>query len=230
MKALLILLPLILLAGCDKANEVAAGVIGDDIPRQSAKFQAATAARDWRAIAAEPVVPCAKEQEACGRLHAMHADACLNLAMAARTSTFLSCPSPEGEVPAWLACADRDFRAASGLLPTAERAGALAGRSNALFCRAEAMQTSAGVAVVTEAERDGSAAGSANGLLWAARSAAYQARNGAGSPDARCRSLRRARDLAARGAGMGDATMRAGYDGLRAEIADLRRTLPSCTL
>lgn len=230
MKALTILLSLAFLASCDKANEISAGVIGDDIARQTSAFQRATQARDWTAIANEPVVDCAKEPVACGRLHAMHGDACLNLAMAARSNPIIACPPPEPAVTARLTCADRDFSAAAGLLSGAERAGAKAGRANALFCRAEGLSTVAGVPAAAEAEREGGEAGSPAGLLWAARSAAYQAQANAGSATQRCGALRRANDLVRRGGAMGDAVTRPGYDAMRAEIARMRASIPSCTL
>lgn len=230
MRAFLILLPLVLLASCDKANEVAAGAIGDDVARQTSVFQRATQERNWSAIANEPVTDCAKEPTACGRLHAMHGDACLNLAMAARTNTIIACPPPTGEVTARLTCADRDFATANRLLSGSERAGALAGRANALYCRAEGVATVAGVPVAAEAERDGTAANTAVGLLWAARGAAYQAQAAAGTPQARCGALRRALDLVGRGSALGDATMTGAFNGLRTEITGMRRSIPSCTL
>ena len=67
MKALLLL---VLVVACDQANQTAAGIIGDDVARQTSAYQRATDARDWRAIADEPVVDCAKEPGACGPMPA----------------------------------------------------------------------------------------------------------------------------------------------------------------
>jgi len=227
---LLVLLPIALLVGCDKVNEVSAGVRGDEIARQTSAFQRATQERNWRAIADEQVADCAKEPTACGRLHAMHGDACLNLAMAARSSTMIACPPPTGEVTAHLSCADRDFSAASRLLSGTERAGALGARANALYCRAEGVATVAGLPMAAEAEREGTGANTPVGLLWGARGAAYQAQAAAGSAQARCEALRRALALVNRGAAIGDAGTRTAYNGLRTEIDGARRSIPSCTL
>jgi hypothetical protein len=219
---------LLLLAGCDQANQVAAGVIGDDIARQTSAFQRATAAGDLRAVADEPVVDCKAEPEACGKLHGMRANACLTLAMNARTSPLAACPPSGAEVARWLDCADADYAAALPMLAPAARPGAQANRANALYCRAEGRTVGMGQADAAAAEQAGSQAGEAVGLLWAARGAVFQARSGASGD--RCAALRRASALATRGSGLGNAATTPGFTALRADINVLRPTIPGCTI
>jgi hypothetical protein len=230
MKSLAILLSLLVLGACDQANQLAAGAIGDQVARQTSAFQRATAAGDWRAIAAEPVVECQREPEACGKLHGMRANACLTLAMEARTDRRIACPAPGAEVNAWLDCAVRDYAAALPMLPPAQHPGTNANRANALYCRAEGKTVVGGLTDAGAAEQVGTQSGDALGLLWAARGAMLQARAGAGAPATRCAALGRANTLAARGVTMGNPTANAGFDGVRADIAALRPTIAGCSL
>ncbi len=230
MKALPALLSLLLLAACDQANQTAAGIIGDDVARQTSAYQRATEAGNWRAIAGEPVVDCAKEPEACGKLHGMRANACLTLAMERRTSPRAACPGPDPEVNAWLDCASRDYAAALPMLGADKRPGTQTNRANALYCRAEGKTAVGGLMDAAAAEDMGARAGTALGLVWAARGAMAQARAGAGLPGPRCDALHRAQTLAAAGAAMGDPVANATFDGIRADIAALVTSIPRCAL
>lgn len=230
MKALPALLSLLLLAACDQANQTAAGIIGDDVARQTSAYQRATEAGNWRAIADEPVVDCAKEPEACGKLHGMRANACLTLAMERRTSPRIACPAPDPEVNAWLDCASHDYAAALPLLAPDKRPGTATNRANALYCRAEGKTAIGGLTDAVAAEDLGARAGTALGMVWAARGAAAQGRIGAGLPGPRCDALHRADALASRGLSMGDPVANAALDALRADIAALATTIPRCAL
>lgn len=230
MKALVALLSVSLLVGCDQANQLAAGAIGDDIARQTSAFQRAAEARNWRAIADEPVVDCAKEPAACGKLHGMRANACLTLAMDQRTSPRAACPGADAAVTTWLDCAEREYATAMPLLEAEKRPGAAADRANALYCRAEGKTVVGGLMDAQTAEQAGTQSGTPIGLLWAARGAVLQARSGVGQAATRCTALRRAGDLTRRGAGMGNPVANAGFDGVRADIAALQSSIPGCSL
>lgn len=230
MKALPALLSLLLLVSCDQANQTAAGIIGDDIARQTSAYQRATEAGNWRAIADEPVVDCAKEPEACGKLHGMRANACLTLAMERRTNPRIACPAPDAEVNAWLDCASRDYAAALPLLGADKRPGTATNQAAALYCRSEGKTAVGGLTDAAAAEDLGARAGTALGLVWAARGAAGQARAGAGQPGPRCDALHRAQALATRGSALGDPAAKAALDGVQADIAALAPTIPRCAL
>jgi hypothetical protein len=227
MKALLLL---VLVVACDQANQTAAGIIGDDVARQTSAYQRATEARDWRAIADEPVVDCAREPEACGKLHGMRANACLTLAMERRASPRAACPGPDPEVNAWLDCASRDYAAALPMLGADKRSGTETNQANALYCRAEGKTAVGGLMDAAAAEELGARAGTALGMVWAARGATAQARAGAGLPGPRCDALHRAQALASRSLSMGDPVANAALDALRADIAALAPTIPRCAL
>lgn len=216
------------LTACEQANPIAARVIGDDVARQTAAFQGATEAKNWRAIADEPVVDCTAEPDACGKLHGMRANACLILAMDARTNPRATCPGASADVSRWLDCADREYAAALPMLAASVRGGAAANRANALYCKAEARTVATGQSDAAAAEQAGTQAATPTGLLWAARGAMFQARRGASGD--RCGALRRAAALAGQGAGAGDPTTAAAFTALRADIDGLRPSIPSCAI
>ncbi len=216
------LLALLSLAGCNDAGKVVADVTGDKIPSQMTAYQGWTKDRNWKAIADSQVVDCRQDSAACGKLHGMRADACLQLAMDARTNKRIACPGTSGEVSAWLSCADTEYAQADPL------PGALANRANALYCKAELQTSAAGQSDAVQAERIGASAGNASGLLWAGRGALFQARPSAGDAAARCSAAKRAQEIATKGKRMADVTTTAAFDQLASDTRAVRQKIPGC--
>jgi len=197
MKLSTLLLATLLPIGCDQAGRMTAAVTGDLVAKQVAEFQAQQRDGRLRDIANATVVDCRSEPVACGKLHGMRANACLTLAMQSRSTTLAACPPASAEVRAWLDCAASEYAAAEPMLATDSRPGALANRSAALYCAAEANTVAAGLDDAREAEAAGTRAATPAGRLWAGRAALFQARAEAGSDPQRCAAAGRAETLAA---------------------------------
>src|SRR4051794_3602640 len=147
-----LLLAALLPIGCDQAGRTTAAVIGDQVARQSADFQSWQQDGRWREIANTTVVDCQSEPLACGRLHGMRANACLNLAMQARSTTRAACPPANAESRAWLDCAATEYAVATPLLEAEARSGAMANQSAALYCAAESKSVATGLPDARQAE------------------------------------------------------------------------------
>lgn len=228
MRAALALAAAVLLAaGCQQVGRVA-----DPDVAQLERYQAARSEGRLRAIADEPVVACTPDRPACGRLHAIRAEACLGLAMADRAAG-AACPAASSAARDDLACAADAYAqamAATGAgFSAADQLAHRRGRVQALYCRAELDTPARGAAFARDAltlsgplpppERD-TLGGSA---------ALFLARPGAGADAQRCENAREA----ARRARAGLAAAQAPEDTalltrLAADAEARRRTIPGC--
>src|SRR4051794_36935524 len=141
-----LLLAALLPIGCDQAGRMTAAVIGDRIAQQAADFQAWQRDGRLRDIADAAVVDCRAEPLACGGLHGLKADACMDRAMRARSDTRAACPPASAEISSLLACAAAEYGAAAPMLGAGARSGALADQSAALYCLAESKSVATGLA------------------------------------------------------------------------------------
>lgn len=193
----------LLAGGCTLAAEVV-----DPPVAQLARWRTA----DPATIAAEPVA-CSPGHPACGRLHAMRAEACLGRALAARAPG-AACPGP-GQVAA-LDCAGASYAAAVAVQASPPLQ---AGLAQALLCRAEfdAPKAAAGRA----AQAAVAARLAPNAAFYGAWAALIAARPGAGTNTERCVAARRAATL-------GHAAGPPARDRLLADAAAQLGTIPGC--
>lgn len=209
-----LVLPLLALAACDLLDAPVA---------QLDRFEQARREGRLAAIAEEPV-PAGCTGEACARLHAIRAEACLALALADRAPG-AACPGPSEEVRARLDCAAAGY-AAAGPAPAFR-----AGRAQALLCRAELAAPDEAAALARTARSAAEPAGDARLALLAGRAALLEARGGD------CDAGRAAGRLAAGGLTHApdavlthapDGAMRAALARLAADAAARRATIPGC--
>lgn len=218
---------MLLLGGCQQVGRLA-----DPDVAQLERYQAARSEGRLQEIADEPVVACTLDRPACGRLHAIRAEACLGLAMADRAAG-ATCPAASSAARDDLACAADAYAqamAATGAgFTAADQLAHRRGRVQALYCRAELDTPSRGAAFAREAltlsgplpppERD-TLGGSA---------ALFLARPGTGADAQRCEHAREAAGRARAGLAVAQAPQdRALLTRLAADAEARRLTIPGC--
>jgi hypothetical protein len=201
-----LVLPLLALAACDLLDAPVA---------QLDRFEQARREGRLAAIAEEPVPP-GCTGEACPRLHAIRAEACLALALADRAPG-AACPGPSEAARRQLDCAAAGY-AAAGPAPAFR-----AGRAQALLCRAELAAPDEALGLARAARSAAEPAADARLALLAGRAALLEARGGD------CGAARDAGRLAAGGLTHApDGAMRAALARLAADAAARRATIPGC--
>ncbi|WP_144185628.1 hypothetical protein [Elioraea rosea] len=223
-----ILAAVVLLAGCQQVGRV----LDPDVA-QLERYDAARKEGRLRDIANEPVAAsCTAEKQACGRLHAIRAEACLSLALADRAAG-AACPAASPSRRADLDCAASEYAAAmastaSGFTPADQGAHRL-GRAQALYCRAELDTVASGVPFARESAQVAAGLPPPKREAIGGSAALFLARPGAGADAVRCERAREAGRLATAGlAANPDAEDRALLSRLASDAATRRASIPGC--
>lgn len=218
---------LLLVAGCQQVGRV----VDPDVA-QLERYQAARSEGRLRDIADEPVVACTPDRPACGRLHAIRAEACLALAMGDRAAGAV-CPAASSAARDDLTCAAQAYAAAM----TATGAGFTAadqlahrrGRVQALYCRAELDTPARGAGFAREALTLSGPLPQPEREIFAGSAALFLARPGVGSDAQRCENARDAARRARAGlAAAGAPDDHALLTRLAADAEARQRTIPGC--
>ncbi len=219
---------LLLLGGCQQVGRV----VDPDVA-QLERFQAARGEGRLRDIADEPVVAsCTPDRPACGRLHAIRAEACLALAMADRAPGAV-CPAASSAARDDLGCAADAYAqamAATGAgFSAADRLAHRRGSVQALYCRAELDPPARGAAFAQRAlELSGGLPPPERDTLGGS-AALFLARPGAGPDAARCEQALEAARRAREGLGVAQAgDDRALRTRLAADAEARRLSIPGC--
>lgn len=218
----------LLLAGCQQVGRV----LDPDVA-QLERFDAARKEGRLRDIANEPVVSsCTPEKQACGRLHAIRAEACLGLAMADRASG-VACPAATSQARDDLACAATEYaaamRATASGFSAADQLAHRQGRAQALYCRAELDTVASGVPFAREAAQVAEGLPPPRRQAIGGSAALFLARPGAGADAVRCERAREAARLAREGlAANPGAEDRALLSRLTSDAEARRASIPGC--
>jgi hypothetical protein len=198
------------------------------------KYQTWEKTEDFKSIVDTPVVSCSPSDEACGRLHAIHADACLQLAMKDRAPG-AACPRSDPEIRNMLDCAATEYSAAQQAAASAkftsdQLAIQSANRAGALYCDAELQDTvSAGAALALEAKLEADKASEPQRQLIGGRAALYLAKPGVGDDPSRCKNANEAERQAAAGLNVaGDAAARSALERLQSDANMRMQQIPNC--
>lgn len=200
---------------------------------QLERYQAARSEGRLRAIADEPVVAsCTPDRPACGRLHAIRAEACLALAMADRAPG-AACPAASSAARDDLGCAAESYAAAmaatAGGFTAADQLAHRRGRVQALYCRAELDTVARGVPFAREALTLSGPLPAVDRGTFGGSAALFLARPGAGSDAQRCENAREAARRAREGLAAAQAPDdRAALTRLASDAEARRLTIPGC--
>lgn len=200
---------------------------------QLERYQTARAEGQLRAIADEPVVAsCAPDRPACGRLHAIRAEACLTLAMADRAPGAV-CPAASSAARDDLACAAEAYAAAMAAtaagFTAADEVAHRRGRVQALYCRAEFDTVARGVPFAREAFTLSGPLPVTERATLGGSAALFLARPGAGSDATRCENAREAARRAREGLAAAQAPDdRAALTRLASDAEVRRLSIPGC--
>jgi hypothetical protein len=228
MRAAIAAAALLLFTGCQQIGRV----IDPDVA-QLDRYQTARSEGRLRAIADEPVVSsCTPDKPACGRLHAIRAEACLTLAMADRASG-VACPAASSAARDDLTCAAEAYAAAMAAtgagFSASDQLAHRRGRVQALYCRAELDTVARGVAFAREALQLSGPLPPPDRDTLGGSAALFLARPGAGTDTVRCEqareALRRAREGLAAAQAPDD---RALLTRLASDAEARRSTIPGC--
>jgi hypothetical protein len=198
------------------------------------KYQKWENSGDFKSIADSPMVSCSPSDEACGRLHAIRGDACLELAMKDRAPA-AACPAPDAQTRTMLGCAAEEYSAArqasaSAQFTSEQLAIQSANRGEALYCDAELQDTvSAGVGFAREAKLEANNAAEPQRQLIAGRAALYLARPGVADDHSLCGAAKEAEALATSGLQpAGDASTHAALTRLQQDAIMRQKQIPDC--
>jgi hypothetical protein len=203
----------LLLIGCQQVGRMA-----DPDVAQLERYQAARSEGRLRAIVDDPVIAsCTPDRPACGRLHAIRAEACLSLAMADRAAGAV-CPAASSAARDDLACAADAY--AQAMAATGARFST---------CRAELDTPTRGAGFAREALTLSGPLPPPDRDTFGGSAALFLARPGAGADAQRCEAAREAARRARAGLAATQAPEdRALLTRLAADAEARRLTIPGC--
>ncbi|WP_085314239.1 hypothetical protein [Derxia lacustris] len=219
---------LLALAGCKPAlNPVVAQLEQWERLASSGRQDAIAGDAVTGACTSEPARP------GCGRLHALHGEALLHMALATRAPG-AACPAGGEQAAALdgrLAAAAADLAQARGGgdsgIDAAGRTKLAALGAQAQYCRAEiATSFPAAASAARAAQAEAAQAGPAERALWQGRAALLLARPGQGDDVARCAAARQAEQAALAGQSAGSYGEQ--FARLLADARARRATLANC--
>lgn len=194
------------LLGCSTAVQVMPGPVA-----QLARMEQAQQAGRTADIAGEKVdAACAStpfSSEACPKIHALRAGACLALAQQ-QAADGAACPPPTGSAATQINCAADSYAlAGDGVLANSgDAAAALQNRGQARYCAARLRPPAEGLAMARAAMADLARPPASGGRdLMAASAALFIAQSTAAPAAERCDAARQATQLAERGLATPDA-------------------------